>query len=34
MSDQTKAVVAHLTLIGWVISLVMNQSSKGQLTSF
>lgn len=34
MNDQAKAVVAHLTLIGWVISLILNQSSKERLTSF
>lgn len=34
MNDQAKAIVAHITLIGWVISLVLNLSNKGSLTSF
>ena len=29
MDDKTKSIVAHLTLIGWIIALVMNQSDKG-----
>jgi uncharacterized membrane protein len=34
MDDKTKSIVAHLTLIGWVIALVMNQSDKGANTSY
>ncbi len=34
MDDKTKSIVAHLTLIGWIIALVMNQSDKGPNTSF
>ena len=34
MDDKTKAIVAHLTLIGWIIALVLNQNEKGPLTSF
>lgn len=34
MDDKTKSIVAHLTLIGWVIALVMNQSDKGPNTSY
>ena len=34
MDDKTKSIVAHITLIGWVIALVMNQSDKGANTSF
>lgn len=34
MDDKTKSIVAHITLIGWVIALVMNQSDKGPNTSF
>lgn len=34
MDDKTKSIVAHLTLIGWIIALVMNQSEKGANTSF
>lgn len=34
MDDKTKSIVAHLHLIGWVIALVMNQTDKGENTSF
>ncbi|MDZ4748142.1 MAG: hypothetical protein SH808_06610 [Saprospiraceae bacterium] len=34
MDDKTKSIVAHLTFIGWIIALVMNQSDKGPNTSF
>lgn len=34
MDDKTKSIVAHITAIGWVIALVMNQSDKGENTSF
>ena len=34
MDDKTKSIVAHLTLIGWIIALVMNQNDKGPNTSF
>ena len=34
MDDKTKSIVAHLTLIGWVIALVMNQTDKGPNTSY
>lgn len=34
MDDKTKSIVAHITLIGWVIALVMNQSDKGANTAF
>lgn len=34
MDDKTKSIVAHLTIIGWVIALIMNQSEKGPNTSF
>ena len=34
MDDKTKSIVAHITLIGWVIAMVMNQSEKGENTSF
>ncbi len=35
MDDKTKSIVAHLTLIGWVIALVMNQGAeKGPNTSY
>jgi uncharacterized membrane protein len=34
MDDKTKSIVAHITFIGWIIALVMNQSDKGANTSF
>jgi len=34
MDDKTKSIVAHITLIGWIVALVMNQSDKGPNTSF
>ena len=34
MDDKTKSIVAHITLIGWIIALVMNQNDKGPNTSF
>jgi len=34
MDDKTKSIVGHLTLIGWLIALVMNQNDKGVNTSF
>ncbi|MEP6794644.1 MAG: hypothetical protein ABJB16_09985 [Saprospiraceae bacterium] len=34
MDDKTKSIVAHLTLIGWIIALVMNQTDKGPNTSY
>lgn len=34
MDDKTKSIVAHLTIIGWVIALVLNQTEKGPNTSF
>lgn len=34
MDGKTKAIVAHITLIGWIIALVMNNSEKDELASF
>jgi uncharacterized membrane protein len=34
MDDKTKSIVAHITLLGWIIALVMNQNDKGTNTSF
>ena len=34
MDDKTKSIVAHLTLIGWVIALILNQQDKGPNTSY
>lgn len=35
MDDKTKGIVAHITLIGWIVALVLNQGeNKGELASF
>lgn len=34
MDGKTKAIVAHITWIGWVIALVVNSSEKDEITSF
>lgn len=34
MDGKTKAIVAHLWLIGWVIALVLNMNDKDELASF
>ena len=34
MDDKTKSIVSHLFGIGWIIALVLNQSDKGDNTSF
>jgi uncharacterized membrane protein len=34
MDAKTKAIVAHITLIGWIIALVVNNQEKDELTSF
>ncbi len=34
MDGKTKAIVAHITWIGWVIALVVNSSDKDELASF
>lgn len=34
MEGKTKAIVAHLTLIGWIIALVINNGEKDDLASF
>ncbi len=34
MDAKTKAIVAHITLIGWIIALVVNSSNKEELSSF
>ncbi len=33
-SGKTVAIVAHLTIIGWIIALIMNSSNKTELGSF
>lgn len=34
MDGKTKAIVAHITWIGWVIALVINSSEKDEIASF
>lgn len=35
MDDKTKSIVAHITLIGWIVALVLNQGdNKTELASF
>ena len=33
-SGKTVAIIAHLTLIGWIIAIIMNSSNKTELGSF
>jgi hypothetical protein len=34
MDDRMKAVLAHITPIGWIVSLLLNSKENGALTSF
>jgi uncharacterized membrane protein len=34
MDGKTKAIVAHITWIGWLIALILNSSQKDEITSF
>lgn len=34
MDGKTKAIVAHITWIGWIIALVVNSNQKDEITSF
>ncbi len=34
MNGKTKAIVAHITIIGWIIALIVNNSEKDELASF
>jgi uncharacterized membrane protein len=34
MDGKTKAIVAHITYIGWIIALVINSNEKDEITSF
>ncbi len=34
MDGKTKAIVAHITLIGWIIALVLNSQQKDEFASF
>lgn len=34
MNSQVKSIVAHVTLVGWLIALIVNSSEKHEQTSF
>lgn len=34
MDGKTKAIVAHITIIGWIIALVLNSSDKDEFASY
>ncbi|HKI90509.1 MAG TPA: hypothetical protein VKA38_15895 [Draconibacterium sp.] len=34
MDGKTKAIVAHITIIGWIIALVINSSEKDEIASY
>ena len=34
MSPQVKAIIAHITLIGWIIILIINSNERDELSSF
>lgn len=34
MDGKTKAIVAHITWIGWIIALILNSSEKDEIASF
>ena len=34
MDGKTKAIVAHITYIGWIIALIINSSQKDEIASF
>lgn len=34
MDGKTKAIVAHITWIGWLIALILNSNEKDEITSF
>ena len=34
MDDKTKAIIAHITIVGWIIALVMNSQQKDEFTSY
>ena len=34
MDGKTKAIIAHITHIGWIIALVINSNEKDEITSF
>jgi len=34
MDGKTKAIVAHITWVGWLIALIINSNEKDEITSF
>ncbi len=34
MDGKTKAIVAHITYIGWIIALIINSTQKDEIASF
>ena len=34
MDERTKAIIAHITPIGWIIALILNSTDKHEYTSF
>lgn len=34
MDGKTKAIVAHITWVGWLIALIVNSSQRDEITSF
>ena len=34
MSGKAKAIIAHITLVGWIIALILNMNDKDEFTSF
>ena len=34
MDGKTKAIVAHITIIGWIIALVVNSNEKDEIASY
>lgn len=34
MDGKTKAIVAHITWVGWLIALIINSNQKDEITSF
>lgn len=34
MDGKTKAIVAHITIVGWIIALVINSTQKDEIASY
>jgi len=34
MDARTKAIISHLTFVGWIIALIMNSNNKEEYTTF